>query len=289
MSLGYSVAVCAVPFIDLLEEQVETLASAMLDEESDEASRAAALGAVRRRLLAGVDSVVRSLPGAVRAEQALVRAVAYALVGLVDERMLHHPAAATRAWRELLLETELYGSALAGQRIVSTARAAAQRAATPGGDDLGTRSSGGAEDSAVLAPLYLALLRSGFEGSLRGDAVALTALMSSLEHAIGADEVTRPVIDTPGAAARVHRFALSSGDLAVCAMALWLLGSAMVWYAFSAPSLDTGAALSERLREGLSVGDAQDESIHGVGPTPGSASRDDASQRVLELPPLGEP
>ena len=169
MSIGYSIAIAAVPFFDLLDDEEASLAVRVL-EANDERTVAAAMESTRRRLAHSVDAVVRSLPSAVRSDLAGSRAVAYALIGLADERMLHHPAGGLHRWRERLLEFDLYGSALAGQEIVTQARNAAHGV---------SGSSGSASDGnapSLLAPLYLGVFRAGFEGSLRGDTVGLSSL-----------------------------------------------------------------------------------------------------------------
>ena len=177
--------------------------------------------ATRRRLIQGVDSAVRSLPAAVRGDQRASRAFAYALVALADERMLHHPTGAVERWRTRLLETELYDTALAGQEVVRRARAAALSDAAL---ETGVKVM---EDSSVFAPLYLALLRAGFEGSLRGDPVELSALVASLEEATGSVRPTeRRTLSFPPAADRPARSAISPRALAVIAFLVWLLGGA---------------------------------------------------------------
>ena len=176
MSTSFEIAIRAIPFINLLDEEEEALAAQVL--EANEASVASAMDTTRRRLAQGVDTFVRSLPIAVRNDANTSRAAAYALVALADERMLHHPAGGLNRWRERLLEYDLYGSALAGQEIVERARAAAY------GTAAGVDSTSG-RGGALLAPLYLAIFQVGFEGSLRGDAQALSSLTASLTEAIG--------------------------------------------------------------------------------------------------------
>ena len=176
MSVGLSLALGAVPFFDLLEREVAALSEAVHAAEGT-AAASSAMAASRRRLAQGAERFVRALPAVVRNDASLARHATYALVGLADERMLHHPAGGLERWRELLLESELYGTALAGQEVVRQARMAAQGVAAAMEPDAGP--------GVVLAPLYLAVLREGFEGALRGDALGLSNLVTSLEEAVG--------------------------------------------------------------------------------------------------------
>ena len=244
MSLGYSIAIAAVPFLDLLDKEVEDLAAQLLDA-GDSPESATSMDAARRRLAQGVDSSIRALPAAVRGDQTASRAVAYALVGLADERMLHHPAGGLHRWRERLLEFELYGSALAGQEIVNRARATAFGAT-------GAAVGGGEEsEHAYLAPLYLAVFRSGFEGSLRGDSVGLTSLMASLGEAVGG---TRQIDSGLVSDVRPTRSGMAPIPLAVIGVVIWLVSGFALWLTLPQSSLADAERIAGRISAGLSVG-----------------------------------
>ena len=257
MSIGYSIAIAAVPFFDLLDDEEASLAARVL-EADDERTVAAAMESTRRRLAHSVDAVVRSLPSAVRSDLAVSRAVAYALIGLADERMLHHPAGGLDRWRERLLEFDLYGSALAGQEIVTQARNAAHGV---------SGSSGGASDGnapSLLAPLYLGVFRAGFEGSLRGDTVGLSSLSSSLEEAAGAQH-ERPVeIATD---VRPTRIGLSPTTLTALGLMLWLASGLGVWFVLFTDTLAQSARIAERVSAGLPASTLLDPLERSVGPS----------------------
>ena len=242
MSIAFDIAIRAVPFLDLLDEEVESLAGQVI-ESGGGPSAAAAMDGTRRRLAQGVDSFVRSLPSVVRNDVSTSRVAAYTLVGLADERMLHYPAGGLERWREHLLEFELYGSALAGQEIVTRARAATYGTVTNVDDD----QSGGA---ALLAPLYLAVFRSGFEGSLRGDVSELNTLISSLEETVRSGRA-RPI----GVAAgdRPLRFGLAAAPLAAIGLSLWLVSGFVLWLALSSESLHKADQVAQRVTAGLPV------------------------------------
>ena len=255
MSIGYSIAIGAVPFFDLLDNEEESLAAQVL-EAGDERTVAAAMETSRRRLAQSVDVVVRALPAAVRGDLTMSRAVAYALIGLADERMLHHPAGGLDRWRERLLEFDLYGSALAGQEIVAQARNAAHGVSGSSGP------AGG--DASLLTPLYLGVFRAGFEGSLRGDMVGLSSLIASLEEAAGAQR-ERPVeIATD---VRPTRIGLSPMALAALGLMAWLASGLGVWLTLSGESLNDSARIAQRVSAGLPATTLLDPLERSVGPS----------------------
>ena len=260
MSVGFNIAIAAVPFLDLLDREEIELGALIVDAQSPKDAETA-LEASRRRLLAGVDAVVRSLPTSVRSDQGLSRSVGYALIGLADERMLHHPTGVIERWREKLLEIELYGSALAGQEIIRRARAAVHA-----GPDEEREGFGSMEPSSVLAPLYLGVLRAGFEGSLREDESALKALVSALEDRVGARAPDRGSA-RPIPEERARRLGVSLRGLAITGLATWLIVSAGAWYLATWESLQASSKMAERIRAGLYAehGDGQE---HGIGPAP---------------------
>ncbi|MCY3811471.1 MAG: DotU family type IV/VI secretion system protein [Gammaproteobacteria bacterium] len=255
MSIGFQVAVAAIPFFELLDQEEESLA-AQVAESGDPSAVTAAMDASRRRLAQGVDAVVRSLPAAVRADLTASRAVAYALVGLVDGRMLHHPTGGLDRWRDRLMEFELYGSALAGQEVVAQARAAAQgiaEGATPA-----------ASDPVTLAPFYLAVFRAGFEGSLRADTVGLASLVASLEEAVG---VRSGGSLEAASDVRPRRAFLAPLPLAALGVAAWLVAGVLVWFALSSESLGESDRMAERIAAGLPAAGTVDPLRRSVGPS----------------------
>ena len=258
MSIGYSIAIAAVPFFDLLDHEEESLASQVLEAAGEDRRVAAAMETTRRRLAHGVDAVVRSLPSAIRSDLTASRAVAYALIGLADERMLHHPAGGLDRWRERLLEFDLYGSALAGQEIVTQARNAAHGVSAAAG----AGPSGG--DAALLAPLYLGVFRAGFEGSLRGDAVGLSSLIASLEEAAGAGR-ERPV--EMAADERPVRIGLSPVTLMALGLMAWLVCGPGVWYVLAVEPLKDTTRIAERVSAGLPATTLLDPLERSVGPS----------------------
>ena len=260
MSIGFTVAIAAVPLLDLLDKEEIELGAVIVASETAKEADTAVEGS-RRRLLAGVDAVVRSLPSSVRSDQGLSRAVGYALIGLADERMLHHPTGVIERWREKLLEVELYGSALAGQEIIRRARAAVHMGPSESRD--GRESM---ESSSVLAPLYLGVLRAGFEGSLREDESALRSLISGLEEVVGARTPER-VSARPIADERPGRLGVSLRGLMVAGLSAWLVVSGGAWYLATRDSLQASAAMADRIRAGLAT-DQGDGDIHGIGPAP---------------------
>lgn len=259
---GFGIAIRAVPFLDLLDSEEDMLASEVL-EAVDPTAVASAMDASRRRLAQGVDAFVRSLPTAIRNDVSTSRAAAYALVGLADERMLHHPAGGLDRWRERLLEFELYGSALAGQEVVTRARAAAYGAVEEAG---GAQGQGLAEGEGLLAAFYLGVIRAGFEGSLRGDSLALASLTASLEEAVSAN---RYLPLEPAADVRPTRIGLSPLPLAGVGLGVWLLSGLGTWLALTGASLDRAERIAERISGGLSITlDASDDPLdRGAGPS----------------------
>ena len=229
MSTGFSVAIAALPFFDLLDAEEEELAKQVVDAK-DERTAGAAMDASRRRLAQGVDAFVRTLPAAIRHDANTSRAAAYALVGLADERMLHHSAGGLERWRNRLLEFELYGSALAGQEVIRNAWLAAR-----GGGDAG---------QASLAPLYLALFREGFEGSLRGDLLGTTTLIASLEDALGVvHDQTMALARGPGP----RRAGVAPLPLAIAGVMAWLFTGLAVWLAVPAHDLRLADRMAARI------------------------------------------
>ena len=294
MSVGFQVAVCAVPFFDLLDGEEESLAVEVA-EAPDAATAIAAMDASRQRLAQAVDSVVRSLPAAVRSDLTASRAVAYALVGLVDGRMLHRPAGGLERWRERLLEFELYGSALAGQEVVAqaqtaargiaegtpTLRIAAARGIAEGTPTLRTAAARGIAEGtptlghlaegtptlghpSTLAPFYLAVLRAGFEGSLRGDAVGLASLIAALEEAVGAHKDGR-LEAAPDL--RPKRIGMAPVPLAALGLAAWLVAGFAAWFALFGRSFEEADQMAQRIAAGLPTTSVEDPLKHSVGPS----------------------
>lgn len=75
VSIGFQVAVCAVPFFDMLDEEEAALA-AEVAEAHDAAAASAAMEQSRQRIAQAVERVVRSLPASVRGDLTASRAVA---------------------------------------------------------------------------------------------------------------------------------------------------------------------------------------------------------------------
>lgn len=243
MSMAFSIAIRAVPFFDLLEEEEQALSTQVRDIGEGPAV-AAAMDTSRRHLAQGVEAFVRSLPTVVRSDVNTARVAAYALVGLADERMLHHPVGGLDRWRERLLEFELYGSALAGQEIVSRARASAY------GTTADTVAGADEQSLSLLAPLYLSVFRAGFEGSLRGDSAGLSSLLASLEEAVG---VGRAHPDEFGSGARPTRVGLAAGPMAAIGLGLWLVSGFVVWASLSHDTLEHASRVTDRVAAGLPV------------------------------------
>ena len=258
MSVGYAIAVAATPFFDTLDGEEEALAQQVLKTNSDERTVSSAMESARRRLAQAVDSVVRGLPATVRSDLPVSRGVAYALIGLADERMLHHPAGGLSRWREKLLESELYGSALAGQEIVRQARAIVQ--GTTGAPGTTT----GMGDLAVLAPLYLGMFHSGFEGSLRADAVGLSTLVAALEEIVGAGRAPSVDIATD---IRPRRLGLSPTVLMGLGIAGWLVIGPSVWHVVAHEPLEDARQIAERVIKGLPGSTEDDPLKDSIGPS----------------------
>ncbi len=258
MSIGLSVAMKAVPFLDLLDQEQEELVAQVL-ESPDEQSANAVMESTRRRLSVAVDSFVRSLPTVVRNDAATSRAAAYALVGLADERIIHHPAGGLSRWGEKLLEFELYGSALAGQEIVTRARVAAS-----GSTGVSSALGGEGGDPGMLAPLYLAIFRAGFEGSLRGDTIGSTSLLAALEEFVGASRgrTTDAVVGQ-----RPSRVGLAPLPIAIIGVISWLFSGVAVWALFMSEPLADAARLTDRVTRGLPVELGTGDLERSVGPS----------------------
>lgn len=268
MSVGFQVAVAAVPFLDLLDQEEDSLARQVAEagDAANATATKAAMDATRRRLAQGIDSIVRSLPAVVRRDLTASRSVAYALAGLVDGRMIHHPAGGLEGWRERLLEFDLYGSALAGQEVVARAQAAAQ----------GAFEESGPINDAALAPFYLAVFRAGFEGSLRADPVGLSSLVASLEEAVGARR-EQPLTVAPDV--RPKRFGLSPVPLAALGLVVWLAAGFAVWITLSDDALEDAARMAARVSAGLPATGMADPLDRSIGPS-GLAPDVDDPERI---------
>lgn len=251
MALGHTVAVLAVPFFDLLDREVATLVG-QVHEADGERAEVTAMEDCRRRLAQGVDAFVRALPVAIRNDANQSRAAAYALVGLADERMLHYPSGGLERWRDRLLEFDLYGSALAGQEIVRATQTAAQGTSR---DELGA--------------LYLALLREGFEGSLRGDTHGLSSLVAALEEAVGV--VRDPSMELLGEGGP-KRTGVAPVPFAIAGVMLWLLAGFGVWLTMPADALREADRLVDALRIAMPV---RTQAVPALEPDPGAAAQTD--------------
>ena len=243
MEIGLEIAIRCLSYLDLLDAEERELAARVHEAEGDEKRVTAAMDAARRRLAREIESTVRRLPALVGSDPGLAREIGYALAGLADERILHHPAGGLGAWRERLLEIELYGSALAGHEVIERAEAAAY--ARPEG--AGAPGAG----PGLLAPFYLALLRSGFEGELRGDP-RRDALIAALVDAIG-----KPPAGPPPPGERRLRTRVRPLALALAGLAIWLFAGAGVWWVSAAEPLRDAQALVaeiERAERGLETG-----------------------------------
>lgn len=259
MSLGLSVAIAAVPFLDMLDEEAEALSAKVLEAGEGPAARTA-MDASRRRLAGGVDAFVRSLPASIRNDANAARGAAYVLTGLADERMLHRPTGGLERWQDRLLESELYGSALAGQEIVNRARQACA-GATFGG------AAGGGQEGALFAPLYLAIFRAGFEGSLRGDEAALQSLIAALEDVVGlGGGQIGELVPEP----RPTRSGVSPTFMLVLGAALYLLAGAGIWVSLASPTLSQADFIADQIKFGRGVNpdlDADDPFRDSLGPS----------------------
>lgn len=258
MSLGLSVAIAAVPFLDMLDEEAEALSAKVLEAGEGPAARTA-MDASRRRLAGGVDAFVRSLPASIRNDANAARGAAYVLTGLADERMLHRPTGGLERWQDRLLESELYGSALAGQEIVSRARASCA-GATFGG-------AGGGQEGALFAPLYLAIFRAGFEGALRGDEAALQSLIAALEDVVGlGGGQIGELVPEP----RPTRSGVSPTSMLILGGALYLLAGAGIWVSLTSPTLKKADFIADQIKFGRGVNpdlDADDPFRDSLGPS----------------------
>ena len=254
MSLGSVIAIRAIPFLELLDTEELRLAE-QVREVGAGAPETAAMDNCRQRLAQGVNAFVRSLPVVVRNDVNTSRAAAYALVGLADERILHHPAGGLDRWREQLLEYELYGSALAGQEIVNQARTASYATAADAED---------AGSAAILAPLYLAVFRAGFEGALRGDDTALSTLTASLMETVGAGRDGSIGLASGG---RPSRIGLPVRSLAVAGVAVWLGAGFLTWYLFSAEPLQRADLIAGRVAANLPVDIGREPLDRSAGPS----------------------
>ena len=247
MSAGFQAALEVARFLDVLDREETSLAEEVAETE-DPAIVAAAMEASRRRLAQEVDRVVRSLPTVLRGDLAASREIAYALVGTVDGRMLHRPTRGLDQWRERMLEAELYGSAIAGEEIVARAR----------------RATRAGEDDTLLAPVYLALFRSGFEGALRDDAAGLASLVASLEDAVGVRREGRVDV-VPGL--RPGRIPVPPPLLAGLGAATWLAAGFALWLALASEPLSDSARMADRIEAGLPAGGAAAPLERSIGPS----------------------
>ena len=229
MNLGLEIAIRCLGFLDLLDAEERELAARVHEADGDETRVRAAMDAARRRLAREIEATLRRLPTLVGSDPGLAREIGYALAGLADERILHHPAGGLGAWRERLLEIELYGSGLAGHEVIERAEAAAY--ARP--DANGPPPAG----PGLLAPFYLALLRSGFEGELRGDP-RREALVAALVEAIG-----KPPAGPLPAGERPARRRVRPLALALAGLLIWLATGACVWWILAAEPLRDAQAL----------------------------------------------
>ena len=240
MNPGYAVAVAAVPFFDLVDELENELARQVIDA-GDPAIANSHMEAACRRLAHQIDAVIRSLPTVVRSDLELAREVGYALAGLADERILHHPAGGLQQWQQHLVERMLYGSSLAGEEIVRRANRCVQGF---------SRSGAGYEtDRGGLAPLYLGLFRAGFEGQLRSNPTALSVLVSSLEESVGP---ARRGSVSLASEERPKRFALSPLVLVFGGLLAWMVPAALVWHLLAGPALLQSVRLTDRIEAGRS-------------------------------------
>ena len=233
MSMGIDVAVVSIGFLDRLDSEECELAARVQEADGDGRRVEAAMDASRRRLAREIEATIRRLPRLVGSDPGLSREIGYALAGLADERILHHPAGGLGAWRERLLEIELYGSALAGHEVIERAEAAAY--ACPEGDGPARAGPG------LLAPFYLAVLRSGFEGELRGDP-RREALVAALVEAVGGP----PASPLP-AGERKLRSRVRPLALALAGLVAWLVTGAAVWWVLAAEPLRDAEALVAKL------------------------------------------
>ena len=233
MSMGLDIAVVSIGFLDLLDAEERELAARVHEAEGDEPRIVAAMDAARRRLAREIEATIRRLPPLVGSDPGLAREIGYALAGLADERILHHPAGGLGSWRDRLLEIDLYGSALAGHEVIERAEAAAY--ARPEANGAGRDGPG------LLAAFYLGVLRSGFEGELRGDP-RREALVAALAEAVGG-----PPVNPLPAGERRSRTRVRPLYLALTGLAIWLVAGAAVWWVLAAEPLRDAQVLVEQL------------------------------------------
>ena len=234
MSMGLDIAIVSIGFLDLLDTEERELAARVHEAEGDERRIETAMEAARRRLAREIEATIRRLPPLVGSDPGLAREIGYALAGLADERILHYPAGGLGAWRERLLEIELYGSALAGHEVIERAEAAAY--ARPEGNGAAAGDGPG-----LLAPFYLGVLRSGFEGELRADP-RREALVAALVEAVGCP----PAGPLPAGERRL-RTRVRPLALALAGLAVWLVTGAAVWWVLAAEPLRDAEALVAQL------------------------------------------
>ena len=131
--------------------------------------------------------------------------------------------------------------ALAGEEIVRRARSSSHVLGR-------AHSSAEGKDSSLLAPLYLGVLRAGFEGALRGDTLGRSSLVASLEEAVGTDRGGPVEIVTD---VRPTRVGLSPFPMALLGLVLWFGSGLAVWTMLSRDSLSDAERIEERVRAGL--------------------------------------
>ena len=245
MSMGIRIAILSTEFLDVLDGEERELAARVHEAEGDERRVAETMDAARRRLAREIDTTIRRLPPLVASDPGLAREIGYTLAGLADERILHHPAGGFGAWRERLLEVELYGSALAGHEIIERAEAAAYARPEE------SAGGGGGPGPGLLAPFYLGVLRSGFEGELRSDP-RREALIAALVEAVGKP----PAIPLP-TGERKLRTRVRPLPLALAGLAVWIVAGAAVWWVKAAEPVRDAQALVEALERAESPRDAR--------------------------------
>ena len=118
--------------------------------------------------------------------------------------------------------------------------------------------------ASLLAPLYLAVFREGFEGSLRGDVLGLSSLIGTLEDAVGANR-DRPV-EIAGDVGP-SRLGVQPAALALTGLALWLFSGFAIWLVLPGDALRDADRIAERVAAGLPVGDGvMDPLQRSIGP-----------------------
>ena len=116
----------------------------------------------------------------------------------------------------------------------------------------------------MLAPLYLAVLRAGFEGALRGDNTALSTLTSSLMDTVGAGRDGSVGLASGG---RPSRMGLPVRSLAAAGVAVWLGAGFLTWYLFSAEPLERAGVIAERVSANLPVDMEREPLDRSAGPS----------------------